>query len=152
MRTPRWFNRNRILSNARVVSALVLILSAAVMAFIAASPYAVAQQATAPMSQATAVSLSAEELRLRKEWQEAISKVSLPKKGCFSASYPEKEWKEVPCSVPSKYPNPPASGPRPNIVGNGNDISAQVTGLISSAIGSFDSVTPATVTETGLWN
>lgn len=151
MRTPRWFNRNRIRSNARVISALILILSAAVMAFIAASPHALAQQATAPTSQATAVSLSPEELRLRKEWQEAISKVPLPKKGCFSASYPEKEWKEVPCGLASKYPNPPASGPRPNIVGNGNDISAQVTGLISSAIGSYDSVTPANVTETGPW-
>jgi hypothetical protein len=133
------------------MAALVLILAAAAMAFMAASPRAVAQQATAPTSQAAAAQLSPEELRLRKEWQEAISKVPIPKKGCFSASYPEKEWKEVPCGQPSKYPNPPARGPRPNIVGNGNDVSAQVTGLISSAVGSFDSVTPANVTVTGPW-
>jgi hypothetical protein len=151
MRTPRWFLRNRVLPNARVIAALILILSAAVMAFIAASPYAVAQPPTAPSTQAATAPLSPEELRLRKEWQEAISKVPLPKKGCFSASYPDKEWKEVPCGAPSKYPNPPASGPRPNIVGNGNDISPQVTGLISTAVGSFDSVTPANVTETGPW-
>lgn len=93
------------------------------------------------------------EAQLRVQWQKDIGKVPLPKKGCFSASYPKKEWKEVPCTPPSKFPNPPRSGPRPNVVGNGNDISAQVTGLlISSVVGSFDSVTPATVTETGAWN
>jgi hypothetical protein len=121
------------------------------MAFIAVSPHAVAQL-TAPPAQPANQQLSPEEARLRKEWQEAISKVPLPKKGCFRASYPEKEWKEVPCGPPSQYPNPPRQGPRPNIVGNGNDISAQVTGsLISSAVGSFDSVAPANVTETGPW-
>jgi len=51
MKTPRWFNRNRVLSNARIIAALVLILAAAVMAFIAASPRAVAQQATAPTTE-----------------------------------------------------------------------------------------------------
>jgi len=151
MRTLPWFNRSRVLSIARVIVALILILSAAAMAFLAASPRAGAQPPTTPTTQTAAAPLSAEELRLRKEWQEAISKVPVPKKGCFSASYPEKEWKEVPCGVPSKYPNPPASGPRPNVVGNGNDISAQVTGSISSAIGSYDSITPANVTETGPW-
>ena len=51
MKTPRWFNRNRVLSNARIIAALVLILAAAVMAFIVASPRAVAQQATAPTTE-----------------------------------------------------------------------------------------------------
>jgi hypothetical protein len=37
-------------------------------------------------------------------------------------------------------------------VGNGNDVSVVVSGpKISPAIGSFDSVTPATVTESGPW-
>src|SRR5947199_3329447 len=74
------------------------------------------------------------EAQLRVQWQKDIGKVPLPKKGCFSASYPKKEWKEVPCTPPSKFPNPPRSGPRPNVVGNGNDISAQVTGLLISSV------------------
>jgi hypothetical protein len=96
--------------------------------------------------------LSPEERQKREEWQRAISQVPMPKKGCFNSTYPSLEWHEVPCGQPSKFPNPPAGGPRPNIVGNGNDISALVSGpKISSTIGSFDSVTPATVTESGPW-
>jgi uncharacterized repeat protein (TIGR01451 family) len=107
--------------------------------------------ATAPSSQPVQ-RLSPEERHKREEWQKSMSQIPVPKKGCFSSSYPSLEWHEVPCGQPSKYPNPPAGGPRPNIVGNGNDISAMVSGpKISSAIGSFDSVTPATVTESGLW-
>jgi hypothetical protein len=149
MKTPRWFNRNRVLSAARIIAALVLILAAAAMAFLAISPRAVAQPTAAPAPPPANQQLSPEEARLRKEWQEAIRKVPLPKKGCFRASYPEKKWKEVPCGPPSQYPFSPARGLRPNTVGNGNDVSARVTGLISSAVGSFDSVTPADVTETG---
>ena len=69
----------------------------------------------------------------------------VPKKGCFTAHYPDKQWKEVPCGPPSQYPN---------AVGGsiGNDVGPQVTPLlISSAVGSFDSVTPITITETGPW-
>jgi len=87
--------------------------------------------------------LSPEERQKREEWQRAMSQVPVPKKGCFNSSYPSLEWREVPCGQPSKFPNPPAGGPRPNVVGNGNDITAVVTGPnISSATGSFDSVTP----------
>jgi hypothetical protein len=93
------------------------------------------------------------ETQRREQWEKEIGKVPVPKKGCFTTSYPKKEWQEVPCKPPSKYPNPPRNGPRPNVIGNGNDISTRASGLtISSARGSFDSVTPGTVTETGLWN
>lgn len=70
----------------------------------------------------------------------------MPKKGCFTAAYPDKQWKEIPCGPPSKYPN--------TVGGSiGNDVGPQVTpALISQAVGSFDSVTPTTITETGLWN
>jgi hypothetical protein len=110
--------------------------------------------AAASPSQPTAEAqvLSPEEQRKREEWQRAMSQVPVPKKGCFNATYPSLEWHEVPCGAPSEYPNAPASGPRPNIVGNGNDISAQVTGPnITSAIGTFDNVTPAGVTLSGPW-
>lgn len=92
------------------------------------------------------------EARLRAQWQEDIAKVRPPRKGCFTATYPKKEWREVPCGPPSRYPNGPARGKRPDTVGNGNDLVAVTGGpLISSAVGSFDSVTPSTVTETGQW-
>jgi hypothetical protein len=152
MRIPRWINGSRGLYNARVLAALILILSAAVMAFMAAAPHAVAQQTTAPTPQAAAVQLSAEESRLREDWRISMAKVPLPKKGCFESSYPSKEWQEVPCTIAPPYPQPPRLGARPFIVGNGNDISAQApSGFISMAIGSFDSVTGVT-SETGQIN
>jgi hypothetical protein len=111
--------------------------------------------AAAPSSQPTPPTeppLSAEERQKREEWQRAMSQVPVPKKGCFNSAYPSLEWREVPCGAPSKYPNPPAGGARPNIVGNGNDITAVVAGpMISSPTGSFDSVTPAGVTISGPW-
>ena len=89
---------------------------------------------------------SAREEKARKQWQKEMAKVPVPKKGCFTAAYPDKHWKEVPCGPPSKYPN--------TVGGSiGNDVGPDVSPLlISSATGSFDSVTPATITETGLWN
>ena len=110
--------------------------------------------ATPPSSQQAAPGqvLSAEEQQKRAEWQRAMSQIPVPKKGCFNSSYPSLEWREVPCGRPSNYPNPPHMGPRANVVGNGNDIAARVAGpMISSATGSFDSVTPAGVTITGPW-
>jgi hypothetical protein len=110
--------------------------------------------AAAPSSRPTAQpkALSPEELQKRKEWQRSISQIPTPKQGCFNSSYPSLEWHEVPCGQPSNFPNPPASGPQPNVVGNGNDITAVVTSpMILSATGSFDSVTPAGVTESGRW-
>ena len=108
-----------------------------------------AQQTTVP-SPTPANAQQSEDSKLREQWQEDIRKVPLPKKGCFHASYPDKEWKEVPCGPPSKYPNQPAHGTRPNVVGNGNDVSAQVAGPITSAVGSFDSVS-AGATVSGPW-
>ena len=78
-------------------------------------------------------------------WRSEIAKVPLPKKGCFKAVYPKLEWQQVPCGKTPTYPQPPRHGPRPATVGNNNDISAQVpTGFISTATGSFDSVTGVT--------
>ena len=78
-------------------------------------------------------------------WRSDIAKVPLPKKGCFKAVYPKLEWQEVPCVKTPTYPQPPQHGPRPAVVGNDDDISAQVpTGFISTATGSFDSVTGVT--------
>ena len=67
-----------------------------------------------------------------------------PRPGCFSSAYPSNQWQEVPCTTAPAVPFPPARGPRSDTVGNGNDVSAQVSGHISEAVGSFDSVTGVT--------
>lgn len=105
-----------------------------------------AQPAKSSAKASTTSRRAALEEKARKEWQKQIAKVPVPKKGCFTANYPDKQWKEVPCGPPSKYPN--------TVGGSiGNDVGPNVSPLlISSAQGSFDSVTPATVTETGAWN
>src|SRR6516165_3710273 len=66
------------------------------------SSFAVAAESAQPSAQASATS---SEEQARKEWQKEIGKVPVPKKGCFTATYPDKQWKEVPCGPPSKYPN-----------------------------------------------
>jgi hypothetical protein len=81
-------------------------------------------------------------------WRKAMARVPLPTKGCFKASYPSTQWQEVQCTTAPTRPYPPARGPQPATVGNGHDVSAEVSGLLSEAVGSFDSVTGVT-SETG---
>jgi hypothetical protein len=45
----------------------------------------------------------------RQAWSAAMSQIPLPKNGCFTAAYPNLEWKEVPCGPPLKLPFSPAS-------------------------------------------
>lgn len=86
--------------------------------------------------------LSPEELRLRHDWHVSMAQVPAPKRGCFQSDYPNKEWHEVACVTAPTLPMGPKLRPRPLVGGNGNEISAKApTGLISTAIGSFDSVT-----------
>ena len=83
--------------------------------------------------------LSAEDFRKQEEWRNSIALVPQPKKGCFTAKFPSKEWQEIPCVPGPDYPMPPRKGVVPEIVGNGNDVAAQApSGFISSAIGHFD--------------
>jgi hypothetical protein len=95
----------------------------------------------------------ADEAKLRSLWHETMLKQPLPKNGTYEATYPNKEWKEVKYTItPPRYPMRPRHGQRPLTVGNGNDCSAQApSGLISSATGSFDSVTGVT-SESGQVN
>lgn len=130
----------------------LLVAAGLVWGFLSVTAFS--QQPTVPPAAATAPAQvpSPEERQKREEWQRSMSQIPVPKKGCFNSSYPSLEWHEVPCGPPSIYPNPPAKGPRPDIVGNGNDIAATVSGpMISSATGTFDSVTPANVTVSGPW-
>ena len=80
-----------------------------------------------------------------KDWSAGMAHTPLPGPGCFSSSYPNTEWQQAPCTTAPERPYPPARGPRPNVVGNGTDVSAEVTtGHISEGIGSFDSVAGVT--------
>ena len=78
------------------------------------------------------------------DWQTKIAQVPLPGKGCFQAHYPKLQWQSVACAPTPTYPQPPSEGPAPNVVGNGDDLSAKApSGHISTAKGSFDSAVVA---------
>jgi hypothetical protein len=88
------------------------------------------------------------------QWRQTLKDHRQPGAGCFTASYPEVQWRATPCKVAPKAPfEPPhdsVSG-RPDTVGNGNDYSAAVPGLISSATASFAGVSSG-ITEEGQYN
>jgi hypothetical protein len=84
-------------------------------------------------------------------WRLAIERLGLPGKGCFTASYPRVGWQRTGCQAAPDHPYPPRPGAHPQTVGNGTDYSAEVSGLLTSASGTFDSVSGGT-TETGQQN
>ena len=132
-----------------IIRLMIACVLAAIGTFLAFAPAAFAQtsgDSAAPS--APPATTQAPPTQSLKDWRAGMTQVPLPKKGCFTSSYPSTEWQEVPCTTPPAVPNPPARGPRPLTVGNGNDVSAEVTGHISTAVGSFDSVTGVT-SETG---
>src|SRR5256714_10460670 len=77
----------------------------------------------------------------QRDWQNKIAQVPQPTKGCFTADYPDLTWHPATCAAAPNLPQPPRHGARPLVVGNGDDVAAQVpTGFIATAIGSVDSV------------
>jgi VCBS repeat protein len=123
------------------LQAAIVLGFVALAALLAAAPEGRAQTPSPTAPSATTPPPSAKTLH---DWRRGMRQAPLPKKGCFTSSYPSTEWQEVPCTTAPARPYPPALGPRPDTVGGGNDVSAQVTGHISEAIGSFDSVTGVT--------
>lgn len=86
-------------------------------------------------------------------WRISIAQAPLPRTGCFKAAYPSMEWQETTCVEPPPFPMPPRRQPRPLVIGSGNDVSAEVpSGFISTAIGTFDSVTNVTSVSGPLGN
>jgi hypothetical protein len=128
---------------------LVVVLAAAVLPLggawiaLAGAPGAQAAAGSGPASALTKV-----------QWQAAIAKVTEPGKGCYNASYPALRWHAVKCTVAPKWPLAPAPTPRPathgapTTVGNAVDYSAQTSGLISRATGTFQDVSRG-ITEKG---
>ncbi|HEY2361438.1 MAG TPA: hypothetical protein VGK36_10005 [Candidatus Angelobacter sp.] len=114
-----------------------------------------AAQKAPPKPTGTAVTaaeeqVTPEEAKKRKDWALSMHKKTAPKKGCFTATYPDTEWKEVPCKAAPKIPMVPRRGVRPFVVGNANDVSAEApTGFITQVIGHFENITNVT-SETGL--
>ncbi len=139
--------RGRMMKGVGVIAAASLV--SGLLSVSAAAAETGATTPAKPVTTAPAIQPRPVTQMTRELWRKAMKQVPLPKKGCFTAEYPKTEWKEVPCTKAPERPYPPAGGPRPSIVGNGTDWSAQVTsGYIESADGSFANVTGVT-SETG---
>jgi hypothetical protein len=70
-----------------------------------------------------------------------------PEQGCFKATYPNLFWERVECKpVTHPFDHPRFHKPRAGALtaGNGNDYVAEASGLISSTLGSFLTVTGVT--------
>jgi hypothetical protein len=77
-------------------------------------------------------------------WRAAISNADLPE-GCFQASFPDTEWRQVECK--ELHPRVHTVVHKPGmgmVAGNGVDYVAQSSGLTSGALGSFPTVTGVT--------
>jgi hypothetical protein len=94
-----------------------------------------------PTTPATAEPPSSQTL----DWRKGMARARPEKPGCFTSTYPNTQWQEVPCVATRGVPFKIAKGPRGATLGAGNDVAVQVsTGSIASAVGSFDSVTGVT--------
>ena len=85
----------------------------------------------------------------RETWRKSMINTELPGKGCFTVSYPDAAWHQIPCSTAKPVPpQPPARGKRggggtPLVGGGGTaDFSATTANLYNLAEGTFNSVTP----------
>jgi hypothetical protein len=126
------------------VTVLGIILFASVsgfLSFCAIAPRLMAQETTQPTAKS----------EVREAWRKSMVRTPLPKRGCFHASYPDKEWREVACSTAKPFPLRPQvrggrgkGGVTPATVGGGGatDFAAETSALISTAEGSFNSVAP----------
>jgi hypothetical protein len=102
---------------------------------------------TKPADTATPTPESAQtsETKRRRDWGDQMLRKPAPRAGCFDAAYPSTDWTEVTCVKAPNIPALPRHGPRPAVVGNNNDISAQApSGHITQAIGHFENVTNVT--------
>jgi hypothetical protein len=78
------------------------------------------------------------EAQLHATWRASISSTALPGNGCFTATYPGTAWTRIACTTAPDRVYAPAHGP---VAGGGNDYAASVSSPVSSAVGSFPSIT-----------
>jgi hypothetical protein len=114
---------------------------------------AVVALAAASIGAGSASAATGGTVRTKAQWQAAIAQVQERGTGCYRASYPALRWHAATCAVAPKFPVVPARTPgsapgTSTKVGNGHDYSAQVSGLISKATGSFHNVSSG-ITEKG---
>lgn len=103
-----------------------------------ASPTLAAEQ-TMSVNRAYAAASKAE----REHWRKTMAATPRPARGCFRAVYPDTKWHEVPCDYRRRKLRLPSSGRGvrlETVGGTSGDMTASVTGGITQAEGSFDSV------------
>jgi hypothetical protein len=79
----------------------------------------------------------------REHWRHTIAEAARPTRGCFRTAFPDTQWHPVPCDYSRRKLRLPngGSGVRLETVGGtSGDMTAQVPGGITQALGSFDSV------------
>jgi|HubBroStandDraft_6_1064221.scaffolds.fasta_scaffold74422_2 hypothetical protein len=85
-------------------------------------------------------------------WRDLMAHNPASGEGCFHASYPDQSWQSVDCKVSQALdhtePVRPTAGAAPAVTGNTNDYVAQAQGLITEAIGTFQ--TTDVKSETGV--
>jgi hypothetical protein len=74
-------------------------------------------------------------------WRSMIERIAKPENACLAATYPQREWREIPCVKSPNTPLLPAHGVRGATAGDGMDFSAAVTGAVSLAQGGFQDIT-----------
>jgi hypothetical protein len=90
----------------------------------------------------------------RQVWREVMHHVSPNDTGCFHASYPSTQWEKVECGAAPAYRSAlrrfAGTEPTETVAGNWYDYVAQAPSgsLLSSAVGSFPSVTGVTSEKT----
>jgi hypothetical protein len=113
----------------------------------AAATLFVLAAAAAPASAAPAGDKPNVESRLQENWRVQIAATPVPGAGCFTAEYPSHTWRQVACAKAPLRPYIPRTGARAagtQTVGNGADYAAVAHGKITTATGSFPTVTGLT--------
>jgi hypothetical protein len=146
------------LSRQSLTKSLSVIVLASPLTGLCPSPIAAAESEPAPAAAQTKPATdearpapTPEELE---NWRRAIAKTPEPKDGCFTATYPDAEWREIACGKPSHklyLPTRARHGQALSVeqVGGflgtlaGPDFSATWTGQVSYVEGLFDPGTAA---------
>lgn len=127
----------------RVAKDLSVALLACLLPALCSSFAASAQSQAPSVETPAAVTIRKDQPDARETWRRALLRIPRPKRGCFAASYPKLEWREVACTAAPNVPYQPKS----DAVGGKTDYSASVSNLLTMAEGGFG--TSRVTSETG---